>query len=66
MWDRPLHYWKGRRYENRVNVGEKEVEEIRDHNDVCGNALPLREASKIVCFLPGRSMFMRGEAALMT
>ena len=25
---RPLHYWKGGRYENRVNVGEKEVEQI--------------------------------------
>ena len=28
---RPLHYWKGGRYENCVNVGEKEVEEIRGH-----------------------------------
>ena len=28
---RPLHYWKGGRYENRVNVGEKEVEEIQEH-----------------------------------
>ena len=28
---RPLHFWKGGRYENRVNAGEKEVEEIRGH-----------------------------------
>ena len=36
---RPLHYWKGGRYENWVNVGEEEVEEIRDHKWSTNNKL---------------------------
>ena len=28
---RELYFWKGGRYENRVNTGEKEVEPIKNH-----------------------------------